>query len=279
MGLLGTSLAGDLRNKYIIRGCDISPENLDFLKNDFLVTHCLEEGTLTSLQKSDIIIIATPVEAIYGIFEKINVLIKNGNLPEHITVTDLASTKSDLMEYYNAGDFHFAYAGSHPMAGSDRSGPQNAENGIFQNATIYITPSRKYPDAVEKVAQVWKSIGACPHLLSHEEHDRYAAYLSHGLHLVSCMVSHLMEEIPGVYQIRSNAAGGSFRDITRVSGSNPVLWDGIISSNKKEVIQYLKSLRGLADRWIEDMESGTLSIKEIFEASSIIRKKVIGHED
>lgn len=279
MGLLGTSLASTLKEKFSVYGCDNNIDHVKYLKEKFSVTEIKSDLFFEFLKNADLVIIATPVEAAFSVMDYINDLYEKKSIRKDLIVTDLASTKADLMDYYNNNSFYFRYAGSHPMAGSDLSGPRNAREDMFQNATIYITPPDGDSEIVEIIRDFWKQIGARPFVISHKIHDKWGAYLSHGLHLVSCMVSHLVDDISDVYNVPSNAAGGSFKDITRVAGSNPILWDGIIKSNKKEVLHYLNALKNLTEDWIQKLENSEISIREIFEHASKIREKVIKNEN
>ena len=287
MGLLGTSLALDLKKKgYYVAGIEKSPENLEILKNyDFNKLYQSDDELLSEeIKNCDGIIVGTPVDQVYPILEKIS----NMAIPDSTWITDMASTKADLMKKIhdseNISVANLNFIGSHPMAGSDMSGPQHAREGLFSGATIYITPpqinkSRQTGSdkSIKKfqVMDFWKGVGACPYEISSEIHDKWAAYLSHGLHLVSCMVSHLLDNIPEVYDLEIPPAGGSFRDITRVAGSNPKLWDGIINSNAEEVTLYLESLEKLIHDWKILLAEKKLPIESIFRKSAMIRSAII----
>jgi prephenate dehydrogenase len=283
MGLLGASLGLDLRNRgYHVAGTVRSQKNKSTLEEmgfDHIYT-ADDEALWEQVKASDGVIIGTPVEYIVDILKEFH----TRNVPDHIWVTDMASTKSELMSWVDGFDGALNFVGSHPMAGSDLTGPEHGHEHLFRNATIYVTPSEnmrsrlgseKYQKSVETVISFWKEMESLPFELSYNVHDQWAAYLSHGLHLVSCMVSHLVKDIPGVFNVPGNPAGGSFRDITRVAGSNPVLWDGIIGSNAEEVTKYLYSLEDMVRTWREQLENGTLPIQEIFSESAKIRGDII----
>jgi len=283
MGLLGASLAIDLKKKgHHVSGSVRSQKNKETLltmgfENVFTLN---EKNMWESIKNSDGIIIGTPVEYIYSIIEQLN----EQKVPSNIWITDMASTKGDLMRWVDNYSATMRFVGSHPMAGSDLNGPEHAHENLFAGATIYVTPSatmrqklgnESYDNTTEEIKQFWNAIGAKSYSISHLVHDRWAAYLSHGLHLVSCMVSYLLNDIPDVFEVESPPAGGSFRDITRVAGSNPELWDGIIGSNSEEVVKYLESMEKLIGEWKNQLREGTLPIREIFENSANIRSKII----
>jgi len=283
MGLLGASLAKDLLNLgHEVYGCVRSEKNKKLLielgMKEVYTTD--QESMWDQVMTADGIILGTPVEHIFGILENLH----NRGLPKNPWITDMASTKGDLMRWVDNFSGTLNFVGSHPMAGSDLNGPEHAQDGLYNDATIYITPSdvqkekigeQNYLSTIEQVKAFWESTGANPFEVSYHVHDKWAAYLSHGLHLVSCMVSYLIYDIPEVLEMKTPPAAGSFRDITRVSGSNPELWDGIIGSNANEVNLYLQSLENLVKKWRLELANGTLPIREIFQKSGEIRKSII----
>ena len=291
MGLLGTSLALDLKKKGAqIIGIEKSLEYIEILKKYGFdnILHTDDPSLITELGKCQGIIIGTPIDQVFPILEQIF----SYNLPESIWITDMASTKGELMckvnAYKKVHQHKVQFIGSHPMAGSDLSGPAHARGDLFVNATIYVTPvpwdssQGSFSDYTlnenpvqSNVMEFWRKVGARPFEISSQIHDKWAAYLSHGLHLVSCMVSYLLDDISEVYNLESSPAGGSFRDITRVAGSNPKLWDGIINSNSSEVTLYLESLEKLIHEWKVLLSEKKLPVENIFMKSAQIRSAII----
>jgi|GEM_PF-1378606 len=292
MGLLGTSLALDLKKRggYVV-GVEKSLENIEILKGYGFdrIWQSDDESLFDDLRDCAGIIIGTPVDQVFPILERIS----RHEISPAAWVTDMASTKSELMRQVSMSQDpmigRLNFIGSHPMAGSDLNGPAHARLDLFKDATIYITPQGPQdvhgkpaasgnPGLKNEVAEFWKTVGARPFEISSEVHDKWAAYLSHGLHLVSCMVSHLLEEIPEVYDLQVSPAGGSFRDITRVAGSNPRLWDGIINSNAGEVTRYLESLEKLIHEWKVLLAEKKLPVEDIFKKAGMIRSAIIKTE-
>ena len=286
MGLLGASLAIDLKNKgHGVAGCVRSKKNADYLKEQGIAdvfTVDDVDGIASALKRSDGVIIGTPVDKIPEILDFLaNVQFSNW-------VTDMASTKAEIMRHAIHREKKLLFVGSHPMAGSDLAGPQNGRPNLFAGATIYITAAKEleeefgsetYEPAVAEISRFWSDLNANTYMVDYADHDKWAAYLSHGLHLVACMVSHLLEDIPEVFKVPFNPAGGSFRDITRVAGSNPALWDGIIRSNSDEVKNYLQSLQNLVCQWNEKMQNNELDIENIFKDAAEIRNRIIKLND
>ena len=282
MGLLGTSLALDLKKLgHIVTGCVRSVENLIALEKYNLDDFCLvSDNKLVSLiSQADGIIIATPVNAIPLILKQIN----EYTLKKNLWVIDMASTKSQLMAEVDSIHLKYPFIATHPMAGSDLAGPQNAIHNLFVRATVYITKSlsneqemgnSRYQEAIQEVEILWNSVQAKPKYITAKEHDLIAAYLSHGPHLIACASALLTKNVPSIFTM-DNPAGGSFRDITRVAQSLPSLWKEIIDSNSDETILYLEEMVLLLNTWIQQMKDQTIHIDAIFKESKIVRDTII----
>ena len=282
MGLLGTSIALALRQKgHHIYGCTDQKKDIPLLNGlDF---HDVLLNTDISIENvianCNAIIIATPINEVYSVLE----ILASMKLGQNAWITDMASSKVSLMKWLETNDLNLPFVGSHPMAGSDLSGPQNASHDIFKGATIYIVQSQflknklgeeHYESITNRVEHMWQDIKAYPHRLSSEKHDRWVAYLSHGLHLISCASSILIEDIPEVFEVSSRPSGGSFRDMSRVSGSNPKLWEGIIKANSAEIKNYLNRFSSLIQEWASKLEHPELSVQEIFEEAQRVKQRV-----
>lgn len=289
LGLLGTSLALDLKKHGArVLGNTASKEDIPFLNQLGIETFFFND--IASAQKviknCQGVILATPATEIVNIVQ----MLLDMDLPTDVWISDVASSKKELIKMIEQQDQFFNFIGSHPMAGSDLSGPQNAYPEMFAKATIFIVPAQKmiekfpqqklhYSKSKQAVIDFWQTLGGFPFEVSYETHDQWAAYLSHGLHLVSCMIPILINDIPQVFEMEHGAAGGSFRDISRVSGSNPNLWQDIISSNRQEVIHYLERLSALSLQWRDDLANNSLDIAHLFEQAAIIRKKLVEVND
>ncbi len=121
------------------------------------------------------------------------------------------------------------------MAGHEKSGPAYASAWMFRNARWILTPSPKTrPAAIKTVEQTVKAMGAIPILADAEGHDRQIAVLSHLPHAFAAILVTLGEALPN-----PEAAGGSWRDLTRVGGVDPNLWTQILLGNRAEVVRVL----------------------------------------
>jgi prephenate dehydrogenase len=147
------------------------------------------------------------------------------------------------------------YVGSHPMAGSERSGPLAASPVLFDGRPWAIAPHpTSEPDAVGLVTSLAVACGATPFTFSPEEHDRAVARTSHLPHVVSAVVAGVLADAP---QQHLALTGQGLRDVTRIAAGDPALWEQILSANAGAVTALLRQVRGGIDELLSALESGS----------------------
>jgi prephenate dehydrogenase len=135
------------------------------------------------------------------------------------------------------------YVGSHPMAGSHHSGPMTAHPHLFVDRTWVVTPHRR--SAAESVERVRATVRACrgrEMIMDVDDHDAAVARVSHLPHLMSVLTASRLITIP---ERDLTLAGQGLRDVTRIAGSDPALWEQIVGANSEAV---LEELRGVQDQ-------------------------------
>ncbi|MGL5827910.1 MAG: prephenate dehydrogenase [Nocardioides sp.] len=167
-------------------------------------------------------------------------------LAEHpdAVVTDVGSVKCEPLSHLSVGIER--YVGSHPMAGSERSGPLAASAALFDGRPWAITPhASSCPEAVAAVTALARACSATPIMTTPQEHDRAVATISHVPYLVAVlMAGHLTHTPPEHLAL----AGQGVRDVTRVAASDPRLWEQILRLNAQAVLPSLHALqRDLAE--------------------------------
>lgn len=231
IGLLGGSL-----------GLAIKKEKLagfvvGFFRHKDKIRQALQMGVLDAgtddfreaIRESDFIILASPVSDIVKRLKELK------KLKVHSLVTDIGSTKSGIVKTSQGLNF----IGSHPLAGSEKSGILHARADLFKDSLCLLTPPRKASSvSLSKVSRFWKCLGAKTIVLSCDEHDRILAFVSHLPHVVAFA---LMKTMPN--KTLSFGAGG-LKDTTRIALSNPKIWNDILLSNKKPVLKSIKAFEG-----------------------------------
>jgi prephenate dehydrogenase len=155
------------------------------------------------------------------------------------TVTDVGSVKAAALASVErlAPDAVDRYVGSHPMAGSEQSGPLAARADIFEGRAWAITPhSRSREDAIEAVERLAEACGAFPVRLSPTEHDEAVALVSHVPQVAASVVAGLLTSAAEGHLM---LAGQGIRDVTRIAAGDPRLWTQILSANATPVARLL----------------------------------------
>jgi len=164
-------------------------------------------------------------------------------------VSDVGSTKGALVD----GVAHPSFIGGHPLAGAEATGVAHAREDLFDGATWYLTPRPETPGVLyERLARFVAGIGARPTAITPGDHDRLMAAVSHLPHVVAnLLVAQATEALGGE---GLPATGPSFRDATRVAGSNPPLWAQIYTANRAalavqidDLMRRLGNVRDLLD--------------------------------
>jgi prephenate dehydrogenase len=163
-------------------------------------------------------------------------------------VTDVGSVKaapSEEVARRVGPDDLGRYVGSHPMAGSERSGPLAASAALFDGRPWAVTPhAGSHPDAVRLVESLVLECGATPLVMEPGEHDRAVARISHLPHLAAVLVAGRLAAAPAEHLALS---GQGVRDVTRVAASDPVLWQQILEANSAAVLDLLAEVRADLD--------------------------------
>ncbi len=198
----------------------------------------LEESIGSLAQSSEVVIIATPIQAIKEVFKE---LAKFSPLP---VITDTASTKVEVMnwatEYLPPGT---SFIGGHPMSGKETWGIEFTQGDLFEGCTYCLTPPEDAPkEAIDKVLGLTKKIGAYPLFLNAPEHDRLVAGISHLPMLLSCalmLTAAESQDWPGM----SRLASSGYRDLTRLASQRPELTSDILITNKQNVSLWASRFR------------------------------------
>lgn len=235
IGLIGGSLGMSLRESPGVESVmGVDPDEQALIKAceigaiDRAVS--LPEGA----READVIFFCTPLGAYAQIMEEIRPFLRNG-----VVVSDVGSTKVQVMELFNTLP-RGAYAiGGHPMAGAEIQGINGADRYLFENAVYVLTPAQKTPPpVVSMLMNILGPTGARMEIMEAAVHDELVATVSHTPHLAAVALVGLTE---GRQEHLMMAAGG-FRDTTRVASSNPQLWEDIVFSNRGPILERLDGL-------------------------------------
>jgi prephenate dehydrogenase len=271
VGLIGASIALALKGKGLcksITGCGRKEVNLRKAKKRGII----DDYTLNisrSCKDSDLIILSTPV----GVFKDIINLIK-GSLKKGAVITDVGSVKGSLVYAIDSlmpeGVY---YIGSHPIAGSDSSGIDDARADLFSNASCIITPTAKSnKKALKTVTSIWEKFGSRIELIDPFKHDEIFGAVSHFPHVIAYAVVNTIESIDSDY---IKYAGQGFKDTTRIAMSSPELWRDISLFNRANILKMMDIFRDNLDMIARFLEKGdSEGIEKEFLKAQKLRIKI-----
>ncbi len=235
VGLIGGSIGLAIKKHKLARevvGLSQKQSSLMTALKSQAIDHAYQD-VRKAVSYADFVILATPVSIIKGMLSTIGPFLK-----KHCIVTDVGSTKSAIVATAHnklKGLAHFV--GSHPLAGSEKTGVQYANAELFQNSLCIMTPTDKTNrTARERVKYFWTRIGSHVKFLSPEEHDRALGFISHLPHLLAYG---LIDIVPKEYL---EYAAGGLKDTTRIASSSAQMWSDICLSNSKNIIAALDLL-------------------------------------
>jgi len=274
LGLIGGSFALNLKLKGFsgkITAVDINPEAIEKgLELEFIDSGSIKHSIVSS---ADLVVIATPVGVYEKVIEQIKLYIRRGTV-----VTDLGSVKGELVikcEELLEGTAPFV--GGHPIAGTEKSGVENAVENLFVNAKFIVTPTeRTDPKALEKVKRLWKNLGSEVIEMDPFYHDRVFAAVSHLPHVVAYSIVAAIDQLSKEVKTNLfNYTGGGFKDFTRIAMSDPIMWRDICIANRENLLRSLKRFKAALEEVEKLIESEDREgLKEFFQRAKEKRSVV-----
>ncbi|MDR2885769.1 MAG: prephenate dehydrogenase [Rikenellaceae bacterium] len=238
-GLIGGSLALSMRNRGLggeIWGVDASAEHIQTA----IDREIIDRGATMdeAVAGCDLIIIATPVDTVPALAVKL--LNKVGDKQ---VVMDVGSVKGELCEMISQHPRRGRFVASHPMWGTEHSGPAAAvDTGFIGRVAVICEPERSEPDALKMVEELYTAIGMKVRHMSAEEHDIHTAYISHVSHISSFALALTVLEKELEEDTIFDLAAGGFDSTVRLAKSSPRMWLPIFMQNKYNVLDVLREL-------------------------------------
>ena len=248
VGLIGGSIGLAARERLgaEVAGFDPEPANLE---------RGLELGALTDASTSadgaaaeaDLVFCAAPVRALPEV-----VAAALGASGDATVVTDVGSTKRELVAALAGHSEAERFIGGHPLAGAETSGVEHARADLFEGARWYLTPGSKAGGMhYDRLQRAIADLGARPQAVDADSHDRVMATVSHLPHVIANVLVAEAQAALSEESERLPQVGPSFRDTTRVAGANPAIWTDIFTANGPtvavEIDRVVERLRDAAD--------------------------------
>ena len=234
-GLLGSSLLRRIHKKklakkiFIYEKSVLNIAKIKKLKLPGLIVKTLKEGIINS----DLIILCTPMSEYKGLIIKINKFIKPNTL-----ITDVGSSKiktTKIIKKYLKRDLNWIQ--SHPIAGSEVSGPEHGKENIFINKwCVLIKDQNTKKNHLNILSKFWKKIGSKVVVMTPERHDKIFSITSHLPHLIAYNLVKSAQDFEKKqnYGLIKYSAGG-LRDFSRIAASNEIMWRDIFFDNQKNI--------------------------------------------
>lgn len=263
LGLLGASLGMSLAGKGYRRiGWNRTPVILEKALALDVVDESFEKIE-DAVADADITVFCLPIPQIIEYALKYA-----GSFRKSSIVTDIGSVKVRIFEAIESrlADNGVEFLGSHPMAGTEKSGIDAAFGELYKGATVFLTPTeRSSREAVESLTGLWKDSGAASVVpISAYTHDNLVAHTSHVPHVISMVLTQTVLGDEKTKIERYAGCAGGFRDTSRISSSSPEMWREIIENNREEVLEGIKSFERKLDavkNMIEDEEYRSLQFE------------------
>ena len=231
VGLLGGSLGLAIRRR------KLAARVVGYVRRAAAVGECRRSGAVdeatrdlaAAVDGADLVVLCTPLAQMRPLVARMLPRLKRG-----VIVTDVGSVKGSVVRELEAlvrkagGEF----VGSHPMAGSEKTGVSAAREDMFENAVCVVTPTRRtVPSTLGKVERFWKAVGGRALRMTPELHDTLVARSSHLPHLAAVTLANLVLD-PAQPRHQAALCASGFRDTTRIASGSPEMWRDIALANR-----------------------------------------------
>ena len=275
LGLIGTSiLHAIMANKdeeVTTYAYDINPKHRNTVLDMEIATFVCD-NIHDAVSDADLVILSIPVGSMKTVASLISSSLKDGAV-----VTDTGSTKSSVInDVYTFIPRNVFFIPSHPLAGTEYSGPKSGFSSLFENR-YWLIISNKQTDQTKRLANFFNNLGSIVETVNAEYHDKILAITSHLPHLIAYTIVGTASDLEADLKndvIKFSASG--FRDFTRIAASDPIMWRDIFLNNSEAVLEMLQ-------RFNEDLSDLQKAIRKkegdklhtFFSRTRSIRKKII----
>ncbi|RUW54027.1 prephenate/arogenate dehydrogenase family protein [Mesorhizobium sp. M1A.F.Ca.ET.072.01.1.1] len=276
IGLIGSSLARVIRREGLARHIAIATRSQSTLKRaeELGLGNSYTTEAEDAVRDADLVIVSVPVGSSGEVAAEIAPALKKGAI-----LTDVGSTKASViaqMQPHVPVGVHFIPG--HPLAGTEKSGPDAGFADLFDNRWCIFTPLPSTdPEALEKLSEFWRRCGSNIDTMDPQHHDMTLAIVSHLPHIIAYNIVGTADDLESVTKtevIKYSASG--FRDFTRLAASDPTMWRDVCLHNKDAILEMLA-------RFSEDLASLQRAIRwgdgeklfDLFTRTRAIRRSII----
>lgn len=254
LGLIGGSVALDLQARgftHRVTGFDANENHARLALKRGIVNH-IAPTLHQAIAHANLVVLAVPVKHIITLLPQALTL-----APPNATITDMGSTKQTIVQAVANHPNRSNFVASHPMAGTEFSGPLAAVYNLFnQKAAIICNKEQSHPDALSIVESMYRTLNMRLIYMDAAEHDMHAAYVSHISHITSfALANTVLDKEKSVASIFDLASGG-FASTVRLAKSSPETWKQIFELNAPNILEVLSSYITCLTQWQEHLQNG-----------------------
>jgi len=236
VGLIGGSMALKLKEKGFVNkviGIDKNYEHLKEAKSFGIIDSALPIED--AIGKCDVVIIATPVDSASKILLKVLDLSM-----EKQVIIDVGSTKDEIVKSVKNHPLRSRYVATHPMWGTENSGPKSAQKDAFTGrAAVICNKEESSEDAIKLVEKIYQTLEMKLLYMNSEDHDIHTAYISHISHITSYALANTVLEKEREEDTIFQLASTGFSSTVRLAKSHPEMWVPIFKQNRENVLDVL----------------------------------------
>ena len=273
VGLINGSLAKGLKSNQLAKtivGIGRDQQRLEKAKS----LNVIDEYQLqheSNVSDADVIVLVVPVQKMRDSLD----LLRSTYKPEAI-LTDVGSTKNNVIQYTKEifSELPTKFVPAHPIAGSEQSGFEHAQDDLFRDRKVILTPTDETDaDAIKSITKMWEAVGAQVDSMTAVQHDAILSSTSHLPHIVAYTLVNYLGKRPEASSIFNYAAGG-FKDFTRIASSDPAMWTDICIANKEKLLESIQGFRSCLTEMYAAIESqDEEAIYNSFKQAKYLRDK------
>ena len=275
-GLIGSSILRNINNNKISKSVtvfDKSKDVVEIIKKTNLCSN-ISKNIQSAVKDSDLIILAIPLSS----YKEVLLSAKDFFKKEAI-ITDTGSVKKEVNKIFeNFNLSNVSWIASHPIAGTEESGPSAGLKDLFKDRwTIVCSDKKTEKDKIEKLKKFWEFLGSKVKFMSIDDHDYILALTSHLPHAVAynIVITAINTDEKFKDEIIKYSAGG-LRDFTRIASSDPLMWRDIFIDNSENIIKILDEFsKNINDFKKAILEKNGDKLLKIFSSTKNVRKEII----
>lgn len=270
LGLMGGSVGFEIKKR------NIANKTIGYSRTLLTMQKAKEKGIIDEYSENpeeiiknvDFLILATPI----GVLESYLKIIKN--LRPDVIFTDVSSVKREICKMVlNIIGNNSNFIGSHPIAGSEKSGIDAVKEGLFENKIVVVTPLKNSKKSVlDIISQFWEKMGSCVIEMSPEEHDKILGLTSHLPHFLIYILLYLTSKNKSLIK---SCYGSGFLDTTRIGKSQVDMWIEIFYANRDYIFFWIEKYKKEIEKTLDALRKKDIEkLRKIFNKGKEFREKM-----